>query len=98
MHLIDRIAIIYLIVMTVIAVAVAIHDKRAAERSKFRVPESTLMTLGALSGCVGIYACMKIIHHKTRKPKFMIGLPVIFFIELAAVAAVQVYLAVNGIM
>ena len=93
MQLYDHIAIIYLIISTIIAVATTIHDKRAAERFKYRVSENTLMALGALSGCIGMYICMKLIHHKTRKPKFMVGLPVIFVIELAAIAALRIWAA-----
>ena len=96
MQIYDYIAIIYLIIATVIAVCTPVHDKHAAQRSRYRVSENTLMALGALSGCVGMYICMKLIHHKTRKPKFMIGLPVIFIIELVAVAALRVWLFSQG--
>lgn len=93
MQIYDYIALIYLFLASAVAVAATIRDKHAAKRSKWRVPERTLMTLGALSGCVAMYACMRIIHHKTRKPKFMVGLPVIFLLELAAAVALRLYLA-----
>ena len=96
MQIYDYIAIAYLIITNIIAVFITVHDKRAAKRSRYRVPELTLMTVGALSGCIGMYACMKMIHHKTRKPKFMIGLPVIFFIELIIFGGIRAWLFLNG--
>ena len=34
---------------------------------------------------IGAFAGMHVFHHKTRKPKFYIGVPVIFFLEVLAV-------------
>ncbi len=71
----------YLIVINFISVIVTVHDKKAAKKHKRRISEKTLMILAALSGCVCMYITMRIIHHKTKHPKFMIGIPVIFVIE-----------------
>ncbi len=75
---------IYIIVINIIAVIATVHDKRAALRHKWRVSENTLLMIAILSGCVVMYTAMRIIHHKTKKKKFMIGIPVIFLIELFA--------------
>ena len=34
-----------------------------------------------------MYLTMRIIHHKTRHAKFMVGIPVIMLLQLAAVIA-----------
>ena len=81
----------YAVVINIIAIGVTIHDKNAARRHKWRVPESTLLLIATLSGCVVMYATMHIIHHKTKHPKFMIGIPVIFFLEIALAVGI-VYL------
>lgn len=73
---------IYLVIINLIAIIVTVHDKRAARKHKWRVPESTLLILAAFSGCVVMYITMHIIRHKTRKKKFMIGIPVIFVLEI----------------
>ena len=73
---------IYLVVINIIAVIVTVHDKSAAQRGAWRVKESTLMLISALGGAPAMYLTMLTIHHKTRKPLFMIGIPVIFIIEL----------------
>ena len=63
-----------------------------ARKNRRRVPENTLLLTAALSGCIGMYLTMRIIHHKTKHPKFMIGIPVIFFLELLAVIALAIAL------
>lgn len=73
---------IYLVVINIIAVIVTVHDKNAAQRGAWRVKERTLMLISALGGAPAMYLTMLTIHHKTRKPLFMIGIPVIFIIEL----------------
>ena len=73
---------IYLAVINIIAVILTIYDKSAAVHDRWRVRERTLMLVSALGGSVGMFLTMLIIRHKTRKPLFMIGIPVIFILEL----------------
>ena len=77
----------YAVIINIIAVILTVHDKNAARRHKRRIPESTLLLTAALSGCIVMYITMRIIHHKTRHKKFMIGIPVIFLLELSTVVA-----------
>ena len=73
---------IYLALINVTAVIVTVHDKNAAQKGAWRVKERTLMLISALGGAPAMYLTMLTIHHKTRKPLFMIGIPVIFILEL----------------
>lgn len=82
---------IYLAVINIIALIVTVHDKKAAMNGKRRVREMTLMLIAALGGSPVMYLTMLAISHKTRKPKFMVGIPVIFVIELAGVLLVLHY-------
>lgn len=75
----------YLLLINFVAVIVTIYDKRAAIRDRWRVSEFTLLLISALGGAPMMYLTMRLIRHKTRKMKFMIGIPVIFFFELIAV-------------
>ncbi|MBR1731726.1 MAG: DUF1294 domain-containing protein [Ruminococcus sp.] len=72
----------YLIVINIIAVVITIADKYRAKNHKWRISESTLLTVSALGGSAAMYITMLIIRHKTRKLKFMLGIPLIFVIEL----------------
>jgi uncharacterized membrane protein YsdA (DUF1294 family) len=73
---------IYMCFINLISAVITILDKLAARRKAVRVPERTLLLLGALGGAAGMYFTMKTIRHKTKHLKFMLGLPVIFVVQL----------------
>lgn len=85
------IIIIYLIAVSLFAVLITIIDKINAKHGKRRVPEDFLMTVGLLGGAFFEYITMKIIRHKTRHKKFMIGLPVEILIQIIAIILIFVY-------
>ena len=62
-------------------------DKYKAVHHKWRIPEATLL-IAAVFGVIGAFSGMHVFHHKTRKPKFYIGVPVIFFLEMLAAIGV----------
>lgn len=68
-------------------------DKEKAKKRLWRVPEATLLTVAALGGSIGCLAGMKVFHHKTRKPKFYIGIPVILALQL--ILGVIVFLSIQ---
>lgn len=82
---------IYLIIINLIAVIVTIHDKRAAVKGTWRVKENTLLLISALGGSPAMYLTMLLIRHKTRKPKFMVGIPLILIVELIIIYLVLHY-------
>ncbi len=82
---------IYLIIINLIAVIVTIHDKRAAVKGTWRVKENTLLLISALGGSPAMYLTMLLIRHKTRKPKFMVGIPMILIAELIIIYLVLHY-------
>lgn len=83
---------IYFVIANIAAVYLTIHDKYAAKKKQWRVPESTLLIAAALSGCVLEYLTMRIIHHKTQHPKFMIGIPFIFILEVITIIILAIAL------
>ena len=56
-------------------------DKWKGKNHRWRVSEAALM-MAAVFGVFGAYGGMHLFHHKTQKPKFYIGVPVIFVVEL----------------
>ncbi|MEE0929889.1 MAG: DUF1294 domain-containing protein [Acutalibacteraceae bacterium] len=72
----------YLIIVNIIAVILTIIDKTKAQAHRWRISETTLIAISAIGGAIGMYITMHIIHHKTRKTKFMVGIPVIFITEI----------------
>ena len=58
-------------------------DKAAARRARRRIPESALLGLAVIGGGAGGLIGMLLFHHKTRKPAFSVGIPVIVLAEAA---------------
>ena len=77
-----QLIIIYLIAINVITFLVYGIDKWKAKRSKWRIPEATLLGLAVIGGSIGAWLGMKVWHHKTMHKKFKLGLPVIIIIQL----------------
>ena len=75
---------IYLAAISLLAVIITMHDKRSAQRHKWRVRESTLLLMAALGGSVAMLLTMLLIRHKTKHAKFMMGIPVIIALQIAA--------------
>lgn len=73
----------YLLIINALGFVIMLADKRRAQKKLWRIPESTLLTVAILGGSVGSLAGMRIFHHKTRKPKFYIGIPLILALQLA---------------
>lgn len=59
-------------------------DKWKAIHHKWRIPEAHLILAGVF-GIFGAVLGMLLFRHKIRKPKFYIGLPAIFILELVCV-------------
>ena len=56
-------------------------DKWKACHHKWRISETSLL-VAAVFGVIGAWAGMYAFHHKTRKPKFYLGVPVILVGEM----------------
>lgn len=71
------------LIMSVITFAAFGNDKKKSKRSMWRTPEAVLLTLSLLGGSIGALAGMRFFHHKTRKPKFIILVPLTLIIWAA---------------
>ena len=60
-------------------------DKRRAIRHKWRIPERTLFLIALLFGSIGVLTGMYVFRHKTKHLSFVIGMPAILIVQLAAV-------------
>ena len=80
----------YIAVISLISIIVCIYDKIAAKHNpKHRTRESTLLLLSAVGGSVAMLITMLLIRHKTKHSKFMIGIPLIIILQIAAAVAVM---------
>ena len=82
----ERILLIYALVMSIISIIVTLYDKIAATKNPGgRIRARTLMILSALGGSVAMYTAMQLIRHKTQHKKFMIGIPLIIIAQFTLV-------------
>ena len=72
----------YLFLINALGLVIMLADKRSAQKKLWRIPESTLFTVALLGGSLGCLLGMHLFRHKTRKPKFYIGIPAILVIQL----------------
>lgn len=76
---------VYLIAVNFLAVGLTLYDKRAAKKREWRVKERTLLLVSFLGGSIPMFVTMLGIRHKTKHSKFMVGIPVIIIVQIAAV-------------
>ena len=77
-----QIAVIYLIVINILGFLVMGLDKHKAKMAERRIPENTLFMFTILGGGVGTIAGMYVFHHKTKKMKFKVGMPLVLILEI----------------
>ncbi len=73
---------IYAVVINLVSFIIMGWDKRAAIKDQFRISESTLFILAIIGGSIGSLLGMKIWHHKIRKIKFLIGMPLVLLLQI----------------
>ena len=68
---------LYLVTINAAGFVLMLADKHKAKKKLWRIPEATLMTVAALGGSVGSLLGMYTVRHKTRHPKFAVGIPLL---------------------
>lgn len=85
--------ILYLILINILAFVLTVYDKLASKKfRKNRIRENILLLVGLMGGGLLMYITMRIINHKIRHKKFMLGLPLIIIIHF-----VIIYLSYSNI-
>ncbi len=65
----------YILIINVITFIAYGIDKQKAKNKQRRISEKALITLSFIGGSLGAYLGMIIFHHKTKKTKFKILVP-----------------------
>ena len=76
---------VYIVAINLIAFITYGVDKHKAKAHRYRIPEATLILLAAVGGSLGALLGMLVFHHKTRKPKFIITVPLLLILQIAGV-------------
>ena len=88
------IAMTCLLIINALGLILMLTDKIKARRGAWRIPEATLMGIAAIGGSIGVLGGMYLFRHKTKHPKFSVGVPVILLVQLGIVG----YLWYTGIL
>ena len=86
-----NILIIYLVIINLAAFFIFGIDTRRAIKNRWRIAESTLFLLALIGGSIGAEAGMYVFHHKTRHLRFVIGIPLIFILQVLIVFFIRKY-------
>ena len=78
----------YLLIINAVGFVFMLVDKFKAKRNLWRIPEATLMGVAAIGGSIGSLLGMYTFRHKTKHPKFTIGIPAILVLQIAAAVAI----------
>lgn len=71
----------YLLIINALAFLLMLIDKEKAKRNLWRIPEATLMATAAMGGSLGALLGMRLLRHKTRHIKFLLGLPLLLVVH-----------------
>ena len=75
----------YLILLNSICLLLTGLDKLNAIYKHFRIPEKVFFILSFIGGSLGTFIGMFIFHHKTKKMKFLLGIPFLFIINIISI-------------
>ena len=84
-----KILLAYLVLINAAAFLLMLIDKQKARRGAWRIPEATLMGAAILGGSIGAIAGIRLFRHKTKHPKFYIGLPAILAAQVTGAIAIM---------
>ena len=88
---------VYLAVISLLAILLTAYDKHAAKLGSWRVKERTLIFVSVIGGSIAMLLTMRLIRHKTKHAKFMVGIPLIIVLQIVAVAFVWWWLKVGAL-
>ena len=78
--------------ISLLTAIITVTDKIKARRGSYRIPEKVLFILAFLGGSVAEYFTMRLIRHKTLHKRFMIGLPIMIILQIAALSYIFITL------
>lgn len=75
----------YYIVINIVGFSLMYSDKKRARRGEWRISEASLFTIALLFGALGSTIGMWKFRHKTKHWYFVVGMPLIFIIQVSIV-------------
>ena len=82
---------IYLLLINALSFILMLTDKYKAKKKQWRIPEATLLGVAAIGGSIGSLLGMYLVRHKTKHPKFVLGIPVLFALHIVSLGLLFAY-------
>lgn len=73
--------VLYLFLINAAGFLIMLADKHKAQKKAWRIPEATLMGVAAIGGSLGVLLGMYRFRHKTKHPKFTVGVPLLLVLH-----------------
>ena len=77
-----RILLIYFVIINFITFIVFAIDKVNAQEHRSRIKIVTLLGLSVIGGSIGALLAIYLLHHKTKKDYFTVGIPIIMIMQV----------------
>lgn len=81
---------VYLFLINAAGFVLMLTDKQKAKKNKWRIPEATLMGAAVIGGSFGVLIGMYAARHKTLRPKFAVGVPIVFILQVILLVCLYV--------
>ena len=81
--------IVYLVIINIVTFFLFGIDKRRAIKNKWRISEAMLLISSLIGGVIGGLFGMSVFHHKTKKIKFRILMPLILMLHIFLVIVIK---------
>lgn len=88
----NKLLIVYLLLINIAAFALFGADKRKARRNAWRISEKALFLSAVLGGSLGAMIGMRVFHHKTKHWYFVFGIPAILVLQIIGCVLIMNYL------
>ncbi len=95
MEVIQVLVLYFVIINTAGFLAMGVDKRRSKSRRKWRISEAAMFTVALFGGTLGIIGGMYLFRHKTQKPAFQYGMPVILVLQILAALIVLFLLPIK---
>lgn len=83
---------LYLVIINALGFLLMLIDKYKARKNLWRIPEASLITIAIIGGSIGSLIGMRLFRHKTKHPKFAIGIPIILALQIFLIVILEAYI------
>ena len=81
-YFIMNLTLVYLLTINLLTFFSFILDKKRSRKGQWRISEKQLLFLSLIGGSLGGFVAMVLARHKTKKLKFIVGVPLLLLVNI----------------